>query len=713
MKGFRTWFKDLKMIGIGLLIGSSVAVGARFIITDTLQLKPGTLPAVAVSRDGQLVVDSADNKLKKFNETVSSWEEITGGAGAAGGINYLTDDDTNFEATVGTWVAYADAAADRPVNCTGGAPTLTMTRATSNPLRGSGNGLITKDAANRQGEGASVDFTVDRAESEGGPAPVAISFDYEVKSGTFDFGDGTILDLSDLIVTIFDVTNSVFVEPGPIVLDGSGKFVSEFQPNSDSASYRLCVHEAKTGAVAYTLALDTVVIGPGPKVVGAAVSDWVAYTPTGDWTTNTAYTGFWRRVGDQMEVLISVKLSGAPDAVSLDEVTIPTGATIDTTKQPAVTSDARIVGDLLILDSGTNIRLGGEIRNGAASVNTLQPFADAGIGVAGTINATNPITWASGDEIVMRAQFPIQGWGSVTNLSHDADTRVISARHSTNTATAVVTGNVIPFEDEDFDTHQAMSPAGVFTAPIQGTYWVSANTETGSVTPGAVNQGYSMILRKNGSTEIQGLDVRAQQAAAATNFSASLSGAVTLVAGDTLDIVWNEGLPAVNLTGASSQNYFSVERMSGPAVITMSETVVARHSTNTTTAVVSGNVIPFEDEDFDTHGALSSGGVFTAPISGWYHATANTETGAVTPGAINQGYSMILRINGTDTLQGFDNRASQAASARNFSASVSGDLRLNAGDTVDIIWSETIPAVNLTGASTQNYFSVHKIGGVP
>ncbi len=709
----KNWLKDLKFVGIGFLLASTIAIGSRFMITDSLQLRPGTLPSTDVSRNGQLVIDSADNKLKQFVEATSSWAEITGAGAGAGGINYLTDDDTDFEATVGNWVAYADAAADRPVDCTAGAPTLTVTRATSNPLRGSGNGLITKDAANRQGEGASVDFTVDRAESEGGPSPVSIGFDYEVKSGVFDFGDGTISDLSDLIVTIFDVTNSVFVEPGPIVLDGSGKFVSEFQPNSDSASYRLCVHEAKTGTSAYTIALDTVVIGPGPKVVGAAVSDWTAYTPTGDWTTNTAYTGFWRRVGDQMEVMISVKLSGAPDAVSLDEVTIPTGVSIDTAKQPAVTSDARIVGDLLILDSGTNTRLGGEIRSGAASVDTLQPFADTGIGITGTINATNPIVWATGDEIVMRAQFPIQGWGSITNLSHDADTRVVAARHSTNTATAVVTGNVIPFEDEDFDSHAFLSAAGVATIPTSGWYQVAVNTETGAVTPGAINQGYSMELRVNGSAVLQGSDQRAQQTSASMNFFSQISGLIKVNAGDTVDVVWAETIPAVNLTGASTQNYFSLQRSPGPAVIAMSETVAGCHTTNTTTAVVGGNVIPFEDEDFDSHGFISAAGVATIPVAGWYAVSANTETGAITPGAVNQTYSMELRVNTVVQRQADDNRARQTGSPVNFSSSIATLLRLSAGDTVDITWSESLPAVNLTGATTQNYFCVHKIGGVP
>ena len=31
-------------------------------------------------------------------------------------------------------------------------------------------------------------------------------------------------------------------------------------------------------------------------------TDWVSYTPTGAYSTNTTYAGKWRRIGDTMEV---------------------------------------------------------------------------------------------------------------------------------------------------------------------------------------------------------------------------------------------------------------------------------------------------------------------------------------------------------------------------------------------------------------------------
>src|SRR3990170_2998680 len=72
--------------------------------------------------------------------------------------NDITNPD--FEASVTDWSTYADAAGVYPVDMTGGAANITFTRNTTTPLTGTGDGKITKDAVDRQGEGISIPFTI-------------------------------------------------------------------------------------------------------------------------------------------------------------------------------------------------------------------------------------------------------------------------------------------------------------------------------------------------------------------------------------------------------------------------------------------------------------------------------------------------------------------------------------------------------------------------
>jgi hypothetical protein len=88
------------------------------------------------------------------------------GGGGGDGLNYLEGTNSDFETTVGDWVAYADAAAATPADGTGGVPNVTFTRTTTaaDILRGAASGKLTKDAVNRQGEGFSVDFLIDEVD---------------------------------------------------------------------------------------------------------------------------------------------------------------------------------------------------------------------------------------------------------------------------------------------------------------------------------------------------------------------------------------------------------------------------------------------------------------------------------------------------------------------------------------------------------------------
>jgi hypothetical protein len=188
-----------------------------------------------------------------------------------------------FEESTKGYATYADAAGPTPVNGTGGAPTVTFTRSTSSPLEGKASGLLTKDAANRQGEGFSYDFTLDSAYTVT-PQNMVIEFFYE-SGGTFVSGSS-----SDVRVYIYDVTNSNLITPQNVNIGGSsGRFQTTFLPVSSSSNYRLIFHIATTSAAAWTLKVDKISIHELPTTYNTSGVSSVALLTTGNGfgSTNT------------------------------------------------------------------------------------------------------------------------------------------------------------------------------------------------------------------------------------------------------------------------------------------------------------------------------------------------------------------------------------------------------------------------------------------
>lgn len=222
----------------------------------------------------------------KFLKGNGTWDTpIAGGGGGGTESNYIGNPDAETD-TAG-WTTYADAAGATPVDGTGGVPTLTFTRTTSSPLRGTGSFLITKDAANRQGEGASYDFTLDSADVG---STLKIQFDVVVPSGTYASGD--------MIVALYDISNTALrtVLNPSISADGDTRVHFSSVLLSNSSSYRLIFHVATTSANAYTLKIDNVIVQRSYNASFKAYGSTTAATtsspfvyPTEDHDTHDAY----------------------------------------------------------------------------------------------------------------------------------------------------------------------------------------------------------------------------------------------------------------------------------------------------------------------------------------------------------------------------------------------------------------------------------------
>jgi hypothetical protein len=682
--------------------------------TDTLTNKTLTAPVIdIVTWDDQASTPSSPSSgfyksyFKsdgKFYKLDSSGNETEIGSGSSGGgINYITN--PNAESATTGWSAYADAAGTAPVDGTGGSPTVTITRTTSTPLRGTGSFLITKDAANRQGQGVSYDFTIDEADKA---RVLTASLDYTIASGTFA--------LDDVYVYIYDVTNAVIIQPSGYKLQAATvglpmKHAATFQAASNSTSYRLIIHCASTSSSAYTIKYDNVSVGPQVITQGTPVSDWKSYTPTLTWVSNvSSNTAFWRRVGDSLEVEGNIVVSGAPTSATLT-VTLPSGLSVDTAKLSTSSTGSAVVGLATANDSG-NTHVG---KAEYLSTTTIRFSGDDGTSVW---NATNPFTFGASDEVSYRFTVPISGWSSNVQMSNDTDTRVVAARYVTSAGQSISNGATptVVYGTKDFDTHSAFnSSTGVYTVPVAGTYKVSAMALYVAATFTSGNQVF-LELFKNGSLHSF---LAAPMASATVSQSPDPHGSslVSCSAGDTLEIRTAHGESAArSLSTNSNLNWVCIERIGGPSQIAASETVAARYQSSTGETFTSAAELKvnYSTKVYDTHGAVTTGSgawKFTAPVAGYYQINAHVAWSAGQSLSVGAGnlHGMIYK-NSSLIHDEFDQSMATSSGAL-VAQRVSDVVQLNAGDILDFRISFSGTGTHtLANTANRNTISIVRVG---
>lgn len=449
----------------------------------------------------------------------SGTERQIGSGGGAGGKNYLSD---LFDGTSVTGInRYADAAATSPVDGTGGSPNITAAAVNaSSPLRGTANQRLSKDASNRQGEGWSYDFTVDRADYDGA-RPLLIKFKYKTSSNyassdvrmfVYD-KDGTTL------LTVNDISNN----SGNVLASSAGTsaFTGVFYPNSADNDYRLIFHITSTNASAWDFDVIDLSVGPDNSAPGAIVTEWVSYTPTGSWVSNTTYTGKWRRVGDTMDLDIKVAVSGAPTSASLT-VNLPSGYTIDTNKITDTGQGiAGVLSTVAIRDAGTD-NFEGMVRYDTTS--SVAIFKDDGDGSVSAVTQAAPMTWANGDYTSIKITgLPIANWlASAALSSNEMMFSTVTVGASGNPASAS-SGNPIIFPTEDWDPFGAYdNSTGRFTAPRSGKYRVF-----GALTSASSATTLTIYVNAVSTTLAGNLD---------SNGEATFCATVKVVKGDLIDL---------------------------------------------------------------------------------------------------------------------------------------------------------------------------------
>lgn len=620
----------------------------------------------------------------------------------AGGVEYLSN--TDFESGTTGFATYADAAGTSPVDGTGGAPShLTISASAVSPLSGTKSLLITNSGAtSAQGEGVSAAFTIDRA---GQGKVLKVSFDYEAASGTFQAGDS-----SDLKVFVYDVTNSVLipVTPNSIQANPRDTFVGLFQTPTNSLSFRLILHVATTAAVAWTFKVDSVSVTPQNVAYGSPTSDWTAFPMVITGTTSNPVKGTavtdkakWRRVGDSMEIRYDYYQSAADgtNGVGIYLYALPTGYLIDTAKiQVSTDGTTGTCGNVHIATAASYT---GEV---IAYDSTKVMLLIGNSVTANDFHGNVVHGFTTGFSNTFSCRVPILGWASSVQMSNDADTRVVAARYTLNSVQNIPNNadTIVNYSIKTYDTHGAVTTGASwkYTAPVSGYYKVKASISWVTVSGAA---SYRLKIFKNGV-------MHTQFAAEGDTYIFPVSDTVQLNAGDYIDIrTFQLSGAALDTDSAPESQFVTVERVSGPAAIAASETVVAVYQRTTAQSIPNSTdeLVDLDVKLVDTHGAVTTGAAwkFTAPVSGLYNVSCSI---GFAPNATGIRY-LLVKKNGAFTAFGADSAPAFAGADLFLNTSVI--FKLVAGDYLQIsIFQSSGAALNTSSALALPIVSIHKIG---
>lgn len=674
-------------------------------MTGALTMTQITKPA-SPAAGKNAIYPKSDGKFYTLNE--SGIEQQVGSGAGGGGINYITNSDAEGNAITG-YAAYTDAAAASPADGTGGSPNITFAASSTSPLRGTYSFLLTKDAANRQGQGVGYAFTIDAADQA---KVLAIEFDYAVASGTYADGDVT--------VWIYDVTNGTLTQPAPTkILNASGniKWSGTFQTASNSTSYRIIWHVASTSAAAYSLKFDNIKVGPQSVTYGAPVTDQTLYSsPTVAGFTVGAGAIYWSRIGDKMRVQGTVQ-ANSPTA-SLLSIRLPNGAVTDSAKA-FLTNNRTSVGrwTAIKLDAGL-ANISSTDRHGEMFVGAGDPqniYLSYQVGLDQLWGAAGNAVFANGQYFTFEFTVPILGWSSSTVMSSEADTRVVAAGYTGSAATTLNHGTVyfLDFPTKSFDTHGAVLGAGSGHVTVSGTGWRYICQTPGyyRVSPNFTFNGgtYSTTSQFLGQLNLNGTLVRAFSGVYGTGGTAQyprVSGSATVYCntGDRLEIGGAQtsggGVTIINTLESS----VSIEKLSGPAQIAASETVAARYYGATASLSSSLSLVTYSTKDFDTHGSYSAG-VFNCRSSGRYQVNAGLIVGGTY--ALNGNAILAVFVGATQKGTAI---AIPGGNNTNMAPLVSDTVYCQEGDTISIKASSSATSPVVTASNAYNYLSITRVG---
>lgn len=581
--------------------------------------------------------------------------------------------------------------------------------------------MVNSGSTSARGEGISYDFSIDAADQA---QVINVSFDYSLVSGTFLPGSliGSIAE-SDIEVFVYDKTNGVILQPSSYILT-CGASINifcnnpsiQFQSASNSTNYRLLFHVATSSTSAWTMAIDNIVASRMIKQFGSPVTNVgsLSWTPTGTWTTNTSYTGAWRRNGDRMEGWFKLLLSGAPNAATNLTVNMPSGYTMDTTKMNAATNNSDALGFGHTVSGGSTYPVIATFESSTVfRVRATGPGTGASLNF---ISPTGPATYANGDVVVVSFSVPIVGWGSNLQTSDVSGGRVVAARYTTTLASGTFSNNVqtpLNFNTMVYDTHGAVTTGGnstsvqggwKFTVPEAGFYTVTGSFHVDNL---GSNAGLIWLLLKNGTVVAQKFTKNS------TNVTdIGVEGVATQYcnAGDTLALNILVGGGTVNLDTSNAINWIEINKVQGPSTIGAAESVNATYTTSAAQTFTSSTftTMVWGTKLFDSHNAMNtSSGLYTVPLSGKYRVHARATWNSA--GAVSQ-RQMFLVQSGSASVQ-FNGVWGYNVAGQGSFAEIDAMFNCLAGDTLIVQGYQASGGnLNLDGNGGDNFVNIQRIG---
>jgi len=579
--------------------------------------------------------------------------------GANGSIRNYIANHSGLISTTG-YAAYADAASSSPVDGTGGSPTVTITQNTTTPIRNAADLLINKSASNLQGNGISYDFTIDSADQS---RPMKWSFDYKA-SANFSYAN------NDLVLYIYDKTNTVLIQPTPYTLDGSGRAVVEFQTNAGSTSYRVIWHIATTNASAWTFEFTNVVVNNNTVQPFCTLQDTEYNLVTLGVISGTSSASFTRAVAVPYKTKDGtwrIKLNVGFTCSSVGNVNITiSGANFNT----AYNSGGQ--GQALAAESNAAGEATGNITSGTVINCYSGGNAFSAYWFSGDVECSAMPTWAVD-------YYPVQ-------LSNGAETRVVGAFYNGNPSN-LPSGGTLIYSNKIDDTHSAYNVSnGQYIIPVSGKYNIAAGTNWYRGDGGTYSGTISIL--KNGSS----ISTDYRYSYPSGNTICSPKTAVSeypFTVGDIVTITGSFSTGGgANYDGSS--NFFSISRVSGPATIAASEKVYAEYnsvagqsfSATGSPSGGGGTLVNFDNKVIDTHNAVTTGASwkFTAPRAGYYHLDSAMMPSVLMANSCEYGININKNNSFYKTLGGsyvIDSRAISFVSG-------STSIYLNAGDYINL-----------------------------
>jgi hypothetical protein len=485
-----------------------------------------------------------DGKVYTLDST--GLEKQVGAGAGSGSKNYLVD---LFDGTSLTGInRYADAAAATPVDGTGGTPSITAAALnTTTPLRGTSSQRLSKPAANEQGEGWAIDFTLDRADFEGG-RPVYISFRYKTSTNYVN---------NDVRVFVYDRDGAVLLNVLALNSDGSiGKsddstfYAGVFTPTPGNNDYRLIFHLASTNALAWDLDLIDLSVSPQSLVPGAIVQDLGTET----WADNQANATTSVKVlrfGSTVRAIGRTTFTGAMSGGFT--LTIP-AAYAPSSRYDLPTNDRFELGQVTLRDTGTGFSFGRAVLVSSTAIDIFSGTTYS------ALSSTVPFTWANGDYINFDLSWEVSGWSATAALSTSEALLSSQRFFGFRSGAASLSHNsptTVSIDATEIDNLAGLS-SGRVTIRRTGPYWVSAQVSFQAAT---FTQIEARIVRNTSTVIAQGV-INPDTATSGIMSVGVAPRLINLVQGDTIELVGvqlNGSSASRNIQTGATYTYLSVQ----------------------------------------------------------------------------------------------------------------------------------------------------------